>query len=480
MITFTQRFKPPGWTRSQWAGGWDVARARQAIEQHDMGRFSESWALATKVSQWSRIFGALRQRIAPTQRFPRIVEGGQRGLDRIVREEAEGIFRPGIEFPSVWSTIESLALMGFAWWQTFEVSMPDGTRSPRTEFWPTDATWYDVGRGRWYVWTQEEGGIEVLPDDPRWTLVAQVGHTEEPWKQGAVRAVGLEYVDAAFTRFDRSDYADNQGRPKPYAILPKGTQVSRTSKGEASSEPTEGDFVLESLGSLLESEAGAVFANGTELGQLPVSAEVAGLYKDILESDAEGVAIAILGTDGTVSKGTGGVYSSPVFQGVAENTVAADVVAYSSAATRVLERWRGRNYGDAKAPLKAVIQMPDTNRDARTASIATRTQAFHAAVKAEKENGFVLTQERVNDLARSFDISPPTLASTPRGAQSFAYDQENGVITINDRLEELGRPAAPGRGDMTVPAYRAWLSQQGSTNSAETNGNSQNTSAPSQ
>ena len=385
-----------------------MERARLAIEQHDQGRFAESWALAVKVSQWSRVFGALRQRIAPVKRFPRSVTGGTRGLDRVVREEAERLFaEPSGAFPSAWTTIESLALMGFAWWQTYEIPMPDGTQRPQTEFWPPDATWYDMARARGYMWTQEEGSVEVLPDDPRWTLVAS---GEEPWRQGAVRAIGLEYVDAAFTRYDRSDYADNQGRPKPYAILPPSTKVSATVPGTTPAEPTEGDLVLDSLRTLMESDAGAAFANGTTLGQLPVAAEVAGLFKDILESDAEGVAIAILGTDGTVSKGTGGVYSSPMFQGVAENTIASDVGCYSLGATHVLERWRGTNYAESRTPLVAVIQMPDTDRDARTKSRAERTAAFHAAIKAERDNGFLVNQERVDALAREFDIEPPTLA----------------------------------------------------------------------
>jgi len=417
MISLQQRYRPPGYSRSQWAGGWTVERARLAIEQHDMGRFAESWALAVKVSQWSRVFGALRQRIAPIQRFPRSVDGGTRGLDRVVREEAERLFKGQTgtlpAFPSFWTTVECLALMGFSWWQSWEVPLADGTRTPQTEFWPPDASWYDMGRQRWYMWTQEEGSVEVQRDDPRWTLIA-LG--EEPWRAGAVRAIGLEYVDAAFARFDRSDLADTHGRPKAYAVMPEGVKVSETVGGEAPAKSTEGDLVLDSLRILQESDAGAAFAHGTELGQLAVADGVVGLYKDILESDAEGVAIAILGTDGTVSKGTGGVYSSPMFQGVAENTVASDTEAVSGGATRVLERWRVTNYADARVPLKASIQMPDTNRDARTKSLTERTQAFHAAVKAEKDNGFTITKERVDDLAKSFDIAPPILAATPRGA----------------------------------------------------------------
>lgn len=457
-MSLSKRKYTPGSRPTGWAGGWDVERMRLAIEWHDRGRFTESWAAAQKVSQWAHVFGAMRQRISPTQRFPRCVEGGSEGIDKVARDEAEALFVGkgrdlGPAFPSLWGTIECLALMGFAWWQSYDVVQQDGTVAPQTELWPPDATWYDVSRRQWVALTQEEGAIDIDPNDPRWTLIAD---KEEPWRAGAIRAVGIEFVDAAFARNDRSSYSDEHGRPKPIAVLPPDTKV--TSNDPA--KPAEGDAVYDTLQVLRESEAGAVFAHGTTIEQLEPSAEAVTLFESILNGAAMAVAIAILGTDGTMSKGTGGVYASPMFEGVAEDTVAADVAAVSKGATTVLERFRTRNYAEAETPLVAVIKMPDTKRDARTKSLSERMKAFHETIKAERENGFVITQERVNQIAEALDLEPPTLASTPKGAQSFAYDQENGVITINDRLEELGRPAVPGRGEMTIPAYRAWLAKQ--------------------
>jgi hypothetical protein len=125
-------------------------------------------------------------------------------------------------------------------------------------------------------------------------------------------------------------------------------------------------------------------------------------------------------------------------------------------ANLVLSRWRARNYTGVKVDPRAVIRMPDTQRDARTKSLSERLLALHSIIKAEKESGCVVTQERANTLAAQLDVPPPQLAATPPGAQSFAYDQENGVITIGERRQELGKPPSD-RDHMTIPQFKASL-----------------------
>jgi hypothetical protein len=430
---------------------------RRAIESHDHGYFQDSYAASVKVTQWAQVFGALHQRIAPALRLPRAVEGATEGFDGIVRQEAEALFAGNGHdlapaFPSLGQTIWHRAMMGFSWWQTAYVPSPDGSIVvPKTTIWPVEATMFNQGIKRWFALTREQGLVEIDPADPRWTLVADAELDEHgesrPWVDGAIRAVGEEYVEAVFTKDDRADYSDQHGRPKPIGILPSGVKV----------DSPEGKAALQVLQTIRESDAGGLFANGTTVEQLEASANTAQLFKDILESNGTGVAIAILGTDGTMNKGTGGVYSSPMFQGVAENRVASDVKAYQRAVNRVLSIWRARNYPNATASMNAVIRMPDTDRDARTKSLSDRLLALHSILKQEKDNGCEVTQARVDELARQLDVPPPVLAiKNPPGAQSFAYDQDNGVITIGERRAELGKPASD-RDQMTIPQYRAAL-----------------------
>lgn len=458
---------PPPWGMSlaTWAGDWTIERMREAITWHDRGRFRESNLAAEKVTQHAPVFAALKNRVAPTVRFPRSVKGGSRGLDRIVREEAEALFKGsgaalGPSFPSLRETVRTLAMLGFQWWQTAWVPTADGSQVvPQTQAWPSYAVRRDPLTGKWYATTNEESEVEISPDDPRWTLVGGDAHdpNARPWLDGAIRAIGREFVDGAFAANDRSEYSDNHGQPKPIATLPEGMKVGGALDADGNAIKSEGDQVFESLQDLADSRSGAVFPYGTEFEMLASTVGAAQVFKDILGDVSTNVALAILGTDGTMKAGSGGVYSSPQFGSVAESRVADDVEAICRGATQILERWRLRNYAGSKVPLEAVIEMPDTERDARTKSISERRAALVVAIKAERDAGCEVTQERVNELAAELDLTAPTLpAAPPPGAQSFAYDQENGVITIGERRAELGKPPSD-RDSLTIPQYRALI-----------------------
>lgn len=452
MLTQSKRYTAPGWGSSgtTFAGSWTVERMRRAIQAHDNGYFAESYAAAEKVTQWAIPFGAIEQRLSPSLRFPRVVEGGTEGLDAIARREAEALFVGSEDelapaFPSAWWTLWNHAMMGFCWWQTVFEPTPNGSMLlPRTTIWPSESTYFDEGRNTWVAITLEEGLVDIDPRDPRWTLI---GEGDKPWLSGGIRAIGNEFVEAIFTKDERASYSDEHGRPKPFLTLPAGIKI----------ESEEGKAAFEALKIFYESEAGAVFQEGTKLDKMESSPNTAMLMKDILELAGVYVAIVVLGTDGTMNKGTGGVYTSPTFEGVAASRVAADVKVLQRGANRVLSAWRDLNYTGLTVRPRAIFKVPDLDRDARTKSYADRMKALHETIKAERDNGCEVTQERVNDLALQFDVSPPILAGNTKGAQSYAYDQQNGVITINQRLAELGLPADTARGHMTIPEYLAGL-----------------------
>ena len=463
----SKRYTAPtnyGTSTTTWADDWTVERMRQAIHWHDRGRFKESHAASEKVTQHAIIFGALENRTAPTLRFPRSVKGGTRGLDRRVREEAEVLFvgsgrELGPAFPSLRETLRALAMLGFQWWQTTYEPSPadDGTVVPVTQAWPAHAIRHELESRRWFATTNEEGEVELVPGDPRWTLIGGDQHDPngKPWLRGAIRAIGREFVDGAFAANDRSEYSDAHGMPKPVGTLPEGVALGPKQDADGNAVPSEGDQAFESLQALADSRSGALFPFGMKFEMLAAGVGAAQVFKDILESVAANAAIVFLGTDGTMKAGSGGVYSSPQFGAVAEARVADDVEAIATGCTRILMLWKARNYPAAKVALRAVIEMPDTQRDARTKSISERRVALVAAIEAERKAGFTLTQERVNELAGELDLSPPILpAAPPPGAQSFAYDQENGVITIGERRAELGKPPSD-RDELTIPQYRA-------------------------
>lgn len=434
-----------------WTGSWTVAKMREAIDAHDRGFFYYSSAAAVKITQYAPIFGALRQRVEPPLGFQRRVLGGSRGLDRLVREEVERQFSDESDSYPSWllgDIYKALALMGFCWLQHVYRPSADGSiLEVRTRPWPTSAVQWLEYKGIYQALTLD-GPIDLVDGDGHWSLV---GHGEAPHLNGAVRALGTEFVDGGYGRRDRSDFSDKYGHPKPVGILPEGVAV----------DSPEGKSVAEAVEGLSEPGSGGVFMHGTAVEMLEAAGGTAStIFQQILDSTWTNVACVLLGTDGTMSKGTGGVYTSPTFAGVKLEIIRSDVKAEQRAANRGhIVPYIAVNYADqVSVKPRLDVPLPDPERDARTTALAKRHLDLAAIAEAERKAGFVVDQPRIDTLAAALDVESPTLATSTRGRASFGYDQEGGALRIDEIREELGRdPRGDDIGKMTVPEYKALL-----------------------
>ncbi len=402
--TFRARLIP------QVIGGWTVDRMRAAIDLHDQGSFWESSILAIAITRYAPIFAALKQRIAPVVGLPRQVLGGTRGLARIVAEEIRAQLAPrdgDIPHPTwpayMWgSTAVAHAMMGFAVWQhVWGDPQPDGTRLIYSRPWPTSAV-QCIKYRRTYQALTEDGPVDIIDGDGKWSLI---GDTDFPHYDGAVRALGAECLAGMYAQASRNSYADRHGDPKPVGTMPDKMVPNSP----------EGDAFFDAMYQITEPGAYAALPHGSDIKMLEASAQTSSVFKDILDNVWQHVAAALLGSDGTMSKGTG-VYSAPVFAGVRLDLVRTVV----KAIMRALNVGRIRpyvavNYGlDRVSPLPALdLPLPDVDKDARTKSYGDRVTTLHAILAAEKDNGCDVTQERVNQLAASLDVEAPTLAKTP-------------------------------------------------------------------
>jgi hypothetical protein len=162
-----------------------------------------------------------------------------------------------------------------------------------------------------------------------------------------------------------------------------------------------------------------VLPSGAKLDFVRLSGETSGVFKDALESVWAYVAAILLGSDGTMTRGSG-VYSAPIFAGVRRDLIATDLAAtvrginYGHVAP-----WLSVNYSKTIEFARAAgewvepvldIPLPDPDADARIKSHGDRLAALVAQVQAERAAGFVVTQERVQQLADTFDVQAPTLA----------------------------------------------------------------------
>ncbi|HMI84854.1 MAG TPA: hypothetical protein VK550_12225 [Polyangiaceae bacterium] len=445
--------------------GWTLKRARDAVSMHRQGYFLESSSLAIVLLSFAPVLAATGQRLSPALALPRKVKCGTRGLSRILGEKVEKQIAPSAGLlpspyfpPTLWgSTGFDLAFMGFSVWQ-HAYGDPDpesGVRMCYTRRWPSWAASYYRYR-RQFVAMTSEGPIDIVSGDGKWTIIAD---SEEPHFMGAIVALHEEVLAGIFDKRALSSYIDKYGNPKWIAEMPPGTGV-RT---------PEGDAAFEAIATIRGPDGFGVVPNGMKVNLEGLTAGASTVVKDALDSHWQYIAAALLGSDGTMTRGTG-VYSSPIFAGVARNLVDRDLRAVVRGANAGhIAPWLAFNYAasieGAAGWIDPVldIPLPDPDADARIKSYSERVKSFHEIIEQESK-WFVLTGERVEQLAKSLEIEPPVLnlRRVDAGGLLLTPSAMESVVTVNEARDSQGlKPLLLSDGTpdpdgaLTIPEFKA-------------------------
>jgi hypothetical protein len=430
--------------------GWTLKRARDAVSMHRQGLFLESSSLALVLLSFAPVLAATGQRLAPALALPRKVKCGTRGLSRILGEKVEKQIAPSSGLipspyfpPTLWgSTGFDLAFMGFSVWQ-HAYGEPDpetGVRMCYSRRWPSWAVNYYRYR-RQYVAMTSEGPIDIVSGDGKWTIIAD---SEEPHFIGAIVALHEEVLAGIFDKRAWSSYIDKYGNPKWIAEMPAGTGV-RT---------PEGDAAFEAIATIRGPDGFGVVPNGMKIHLEGLTAGASTVVKDALDSHWQYIAAALLGSDGTMTRGSG-VYSSPIFAGVARNLVDRDLRAIVRGANAGhIAPWLAFNYA---ASIEAAsgwidpvldIPLPDPDADARIKSYSERVKSFHEIIEKEAK-WFTITQERVEQLAKSLEIEPPVL--NLKAIYKVSEQSKEKLTKVDEAREAEGMtPLGDERGQLLV------------------------------
>lgn len=434
--------------------GWTLPRIRNAISLHRQGYFYESSTLALVLLSFGPTFAATGQRLAPALGLPRHVKCGSRGLSRRLGAEIQtqlvpqqGLLPSPYFPPTLYGTIGfDLAYMGFSVLQHVD-GAPDpvtGIRPRFTRRWPTWATQYIRSRKILQAITND-GPVDIR-NDGKFTLVAD---TDEPHFLGSIVALGEEVFDGKATQRGRANWIDNYSSPKWLGTMPNGVGP----------ETDEGRAFERAIGTLRSPDGLCVLPYGSKLEAVALQATQSTAIKDALESNWQYVAAILLGSDGTMTRGTG-VYSAPIFAGVRRDLVDRDVGAMVRAINQGhIDPYLYNNYSSSIEEANAwedpvlQIQMPDPDSDARIESYAKRVQALHATIKAERDSGCIVDQERVNQLAGRYEVDAPTLAQVNEQVAQLdlAPTDVAKVVTVNEARRSRKLPdLSDDRGNLMI------------------------------
>lgn len=406
LVRLAAELRQPRSTTSAYA--WDLDAIRGARDAQMIGRFRLPAQLARSMRTDDACFVAYQNRLAPQRSLPvRLVPPRAGAKADRVCDEAEALFGAkgvGIHPDTLADVNGCLANHGLAIGINVTTPRLDGSRvDVEMKSWPIDHVWWDPSCRT--LMTRVEGessNVPIVHGDGRWVVFRK--HEHEPWTQDAALLAGSVNVWAvhAFALRDLSKGSTSHGNAKIVGTLPEGVPI----------DSEEGLAFLELLRVMANTDSPVgIKPFGSTLDYIVNTSSAWQIFKEQIEGRERAAARIYLGQDGTLGQSSGapGVDALALF-GVSDYIVDGDLEAITRGIrTGVIEPWAAMNFGDSTLAPTREYQKPDTDEDARHESEAKRAAAFHAEIKAARENRFVLTQEYVNVRAAAYGIEPPML-----------------------------------------------------------------------
>lgn len=302
-----------GWY--EWAAGWSPKTVNDAVLMHLRGWPYMSASLARHVVKYPPIFGALKQRFAPSLRTTWRIDGPTTAPGRFAVEDLRRTWREQFR-PDYADTLRTIALMGGQWIHVhWELDTRRGVEVPKLKRWPWEACmWRGASPsfpGGWYAMTMDSGLVRMTPGDGHWLYLA---HSSRAHEMGAVLALGTTFVSGEMARRDEAGLSEAAGRAAPYAVLPKGVSVL-DEIGQAVQAFVE-DFGL--------ARVGGVLPNGTDLKPFQIVSNT-DFFANFTAEQLTFSALVILGQPNTLTPSAGsGVYQNLGGLSVSESLVDED------------------------------------------------------------------------------------------------------------------------------------------------------------
>lgn len=433
-------------------GEWRMPRVLAVRNEQARGVFREPALLLRSAKTDPAVFAALLNRIAPQMCLEITVEpcadvpyaARARAARALADAKKQFVGDESAISPAFRAEInETLAIHGVAFAQNVWLPRKDGTQvDVRLEVFPIEfVRWFEIapdgGKG-FYALVLQGVWIPIVHGDGQWVVITT--RELEPWTFGAMMPLAALWADRAFAVNWRGQSARSHGDSKWIGTLPAG--VKTTDAG--------GVALINEMDQLYELQRSMIKPFGSVVERDEAMSQNWQIFRDIIASDNADVFKILTGQEprGDSSQRL----SIAQLFGVSQDVVGSDVGAMARGInTGTVRPWSARNYGRIDLVKGIRWLMPDPEEDARIKSIADRTDSFNDQIEAFRKNGFSVTQDLVNALAKTYRIHAPPLATRALSRADISSDDiRYGIVTINEVRATLNLPAIPG-GDVTVP-----------------------------
>lgn len=448
-------------TKPKWDTGifsWSLEEIRKARDAQMRGEFKLACALADSFKTDESMYVALKNRLDALDAIGFELNGGEGECSGRILKEADDLYGPdgvGVTAETRRDIRSDYVNHGVGIGHVIQEARDNGSRIDYyLEHWPLKHVRFD--RQKQFLVTSVDGmsgEVEIHHGDGEWLVFAT--SESEPWKNGAVIPGALVWAAHAFAANDWTKGSRSHGNAKVVGEMPEGYAIE-----DENGLTREAQQFLMLLGAIANDDGpSGIRPFGSKVEYLINSSSAWQVWQALLDNRERAAARIYLGTDGTLGAqgGAPGVDITALF-GVSVIVIQGDLKKEKQAYfTGLIVPWCATNHGDSSSAPSIVYLIPDQDEDSVRSNYADRSAKFQAAIKASKENGFVIDQAFVNAEAEKYGVTPPTLAvSAPSGADFYAWEAEAGAWTLDEiRANKGGAPMPNGQGAMTVPQSRA-------------------------
>lgn len=407
--------------------GWTVEQIYAARSAQMRGQFRLAADMADAMRTDDALFTAYGNRLAPQRSIAVTMRpASEKGKAVSISEEAASLYGAGgiaLTMATRLNVHGCLVNHGVAFIRLTRQARDDGSRVDLyANLWPIrHVRWDEYKRGYFTRIENADGSfaggeVEIVHGDGEWIVVAVCEH--EPWKYGAIIAAAVIWARHAFAAKDWTMGSATHGNAKPIGTLPEGMALEE-SAGVLTREA--GGF-LELLQAIATAQAPTgIKPFGATIEYLVNSSQAWQVWKELVLVAEKAAARIYLGTDGTLGAAGGapGVDIAALF-GVASTIVQGDLETIEAAlATGLLDVWTAINFGDSSLAPALRYQIPRPEEEGEVEALGKRETLFHAAIKLARDNGFVVDQPWVDEVAARYRVKAPKLPEQTTKAPAF-------------------------------------------------------------
>lgn len=488
VLDMTPMMRPPLMPTAAWS--WELGAIMDARDQQMAGRFLAPARLAESMRTDDALAVAYENRLAPQRMIKKEIVAAKGNRAGAIAAEAEPLFgQDGIAISdktmddingalanhnlaigyNIWTPradgsridVEHHAWpLEFVWWDSATRLLmtridpnPNGTFSPyhRPDIVPTP---WDSQRP-----THGDSIVPIVHGDGRWVVYSK--SEINPWRTAAaLLPAAMVWSRHAFGARDWSKGSSSHGNAKIVGTLPEQVPLQARDAEGFQILTAEAASFLKLLQDMASQDVPVgIKQAGATIDYLTNSSGAWEVWERLMLNAERAAARIYLGTDGTLGA-TGGApgVDIDVLFGVAQTRVVGDLQCITRAFhTGTIEPWAAINFGDSACAPHRRYMLPDSDADADRESFNKRMGFFNADIKALRDNGFILSQEQIDQLAEKYELpaySVPVAAQ--RGADMYAYEIDGGIFTIDEVRRNKGYgPMQNGKGSMTVPEVQA-------------------------